>query len=488
MSGEAGDAAAAGAPPSVRAAKAAAAASASAAGKGPTASEKQARCVIASLVGLVAAAGLTSLVLLAFPDDPATLAPADFPTVFGPGARTPTFCLCAADAAASPHIARVFGTARAHLRASGVAAVLVDCGATLPASGRPLAERLRLSGAHPAWFLAPGSGRPVAQIGPAFSSGAALAEAVTAELARGDRVRTLANTQDLDRCVAGATAGCAFALSARPAAAVTAELAALAPVHRAMRWAVLPAAALTLHSRAGADPAAQMLLNAATRVARSAAAAAGVPRGELLAHLRRAPGAGANGALLLTVGYLAAPGAGVTALDVDALLASSRKAATVYKAASAGAADVADRLLTRDDDLLDAHSAVVQPGALFLARAKAAAAAAAAAAPAKREARRAERERSRRAADDEHGGDGASAAVDEAEEDPDAIAARAAVRAAARREAMAREAAESGFVAHLDEEGGGSNGDDNDDDDDDGGESGDGAIDLDAAADAHEEL
>jgi hypothetical protein len=63
--------------PSVRAAKAAAAAAANKSKDGPTSSEKQARCIIMSLVGLLAAAGVTSLLLAAFPDEAAKVALTD---------------------------------------------------------------------------------------------------------------------------------------------------------------------------------------------------------------------------------------------------------------------------------------------------------------------------------------------------------------------------------------------------------------------------
>ena len=115
---------------SVRAAKAAAAAAANKSKDGPTASEKQARCIIMSLLGLLAAAAVTSLLLAAFPDEAAKIALTDKAAqgrVFGgDGGAPPHFVLCESDAS-NAFIARVFGTARAHLRGHGVETVIVDC-------------------------------------------------------------------------------------------------------------------------------------------------------------------------------------------------------------------------------------------------------------------------------------------------------------------------------------------------------------------------
>ena len=115
---------------SVRAAKAAAAAAANKSKDGPTASEKQARCIMMSLLGLLAAAAVTSLLLAAFPDEAPKIALTDkaaLGRVFGgDGGAPPHFVLCESDAS-NAFIARVFGTARAHLRGHGVETVIVDC-------------------------------------------------------------------------------------------------------------------------------------------------------------------------------------------------------------------------------------------------------------------------------------------------------------------------------------------------------------------------
>lgn len=437
----------------------------------------------------------------------------------------PHFVLCAADAA-NKQVSTVFKTAGAHLSSEGVTSVVIDCEGILP-SGKTVAQRfLAPAGvsthSRPTWVYVADGAKP-RQVAPNFSSGSKLADAV-AKLVGGDmKVRVISNTLDLQRCVKDRAGGCVIALTTRHHADVAAELAAAGKAHRTASFVTLPASKLRIMSREGAQDGVQAVLAAAVRNAREAAAAAGTgARGELLIHLRRSAG----GVLLVSTGHVASAGS-IAPRDVAALLASSDRAAAVLKpaaasgsdsgsssagaagaggadstaaaaSASASAGDLADQLLERDERLAELGAAVTSLESIYIGRApppkkpaKAKAAAASASSSADgdggsgsaggddtldRVNRRIARTQARKAAaaaeaerEARTSADGAAAAGEEGEEGEDF--------AARRRAEMEREAAESGFVAHLAEDGEETDGAD-------GEGSGSGAADSDALGDA----
>lgn len=443
----------------------------------------------------------------------------------------PHFVLCAADAA-NKHVSTIFKTAAAHLSSEGVTSVVIDCDGVLP-SGKTVAQRfLAPSGVNmhsrPTWVYVADGAKP-RQVGPNFSSGSKLADAV-AKLVGGDlKVRAIGNTLDLQRCVKDRAGGCVIALTTRPHADVSAELAAAGKAHRTASFVTLPASKLRIMSREGAQDGVQAVLAAAVRNAREAAAASGTgQRGELLIHLRRSAG----GVLLVSTGYVAVPGS-ITQRDVSALLSSSDRAAAVLKPASASSSaagagagdassdssgsdtsssgsgsgsaagsagvDLADQLLERDERLAELGAAVTSLESLYIGRApppKRKAPSAAAGGKGKGKGKAGSAGSAADADDDDADEDGSAgdadaddtmarvarrvartqarkaAAAAEAERERRAAAARSsegadgsaqpqdgeeggvsteddATRAARRRAEMEREAAESGFVAHL---------------------------------------
>lgn len=404
----------------------------------------------------------------------------------------PHFVLCAADAA-NKQVSQVFKTAAAHLGSEGVTSVVIDCDGVLP-SGKTVAQRFLApagvsTNSRPTWVYVADGAKP-RQVAPNFASGSKLADAVTKLLGGDMKVRAVANTLDLQRCVKDRAGGCVIALTTRHHADVAAELAAAGKGHRTASFVTLPASKLRIMSREGAQDGVQAVLAAAVRNAREAAAAAGTgARGELLIHLRRSAG----GVLLVTTGHVASPGT-IAPRDVAALIAGSDRAAVVLKPAAASASgsgsdsgskdgsgdassavDLADQLLERDERLAELGAAVTSLESIYIGRApppkkpapakgkagsgdddgsasaggssddtmervnrriaRTQARKAAAAAEAEREAR------ASAAAAGEESAEGAG----EGEEDSGDYAAR-------RRAEMEREAAESGFVAHLAED------------------------------------
>lgn len=423
-------------------------------------------------VGIFAALMVASLVLTLFPDKPPTIQANDsagLQKLLTSGA--PHFALCANDASNS-FISGIFSTARAHLKGEGVEAVVVDCDGPTK-SGKSLRERYGLGRNQPTWFFTADGSRPKV-LPPSFSSGSKLFdEIVTRYLKREVKIKALTNSIDLNNCLTEKAGGCLVAYSARDPKQIDLELKSLASSHRSITFARLPAGQLALRSKEGVDDGFQALLKDAIKVAKENAQGTG-QRGELLLFLKRGVSSSSPTEVLITVGQLRMTGK-ITSKDVDALVADHKAGLAIVKAANGegettggSSGDVADRLLSRDEDLAAKSSVLVQKDAFYIGRvappkpkqeAKQAgdASSATPGLSAEQEARRAARQKARDKQRDEAASSGsktASAGGDEDDERTDGdVPVPPPVDPAElerqRREAMEREAADSGFVAHL---------------------------------------
>jgi hypothetical protein len=407
-----------------------------------------------------------SLWLTIFPDAAAKIEATDsraLQKLFSGG--SPAFVLCSRDAD-NKFISSVFGGARAHLRSENVDTVIVECDKPTK-SGKTIRERYNLGHQQPTWFLLADGAKPRV-IAPTFSSGAKLADEVLKKHVKKEvKVKALGNTIDLNNCLTERSGGCIVAFSTRETKHVDADLLPIARSHRSITFARLPAGQLALRTKQGVEDGFQALLKDAIKTAKDNAQGTG-HRGELLILLKR--GVSSPSEILVTIGQVQRPGE-ITAKDIDALLADHKAAVTVVKGVEAGGnsegaaavvEDLADRLLSRDEDLAARSSVLVAKDSLYVGRVEqkkkkqaqqqqGGEQKAATGLSMDQEARRLARQklrdeqREKGSIEDEErtSGDAETTEGDAAPAiDPKEVERQ-------RREQMEREAAESGFVAHL---------------------------------------